>query len=278
MNKKYNPPQKKKTGAKISFEKKTAIQAFVSVVLAVYCVVVANVNYFPNHKIFLHKAVNITWNRQDIKNFMNRSKKAFEYIGTAGEKYFDIMTSVFEGDLYNTFGTSAYANMSEPHIYPIPQSDAAPHNEEQITDSGTEAFEKPVFRYPAEGRITSAFGSRSHPINGESSIHYGTDIAANEGDCVIASLPGVVSDTGYDISLGNYVKVRHDESMETVYGHLSEILVKKDEVVDSNTRIGSAGSTGAATGPHVHLEVRIDGVCKDPMLYLPPKTAADISQ
>ena len=78
-----------------------------------------------------------------------------------------------------------------------------------------------------------------------------------------------MEDTGFDSNLGNYVKVRHNENMQTVYGHLSEILVRKDEVVDGNTRIGSVGSTGAATGPHVHLEVRIDGVSVDPAEYLP---------
>jgi len=122
---------------------------------------------------------------------------------------------------------------------------------------------------PLRGTLTSEFGLREDPNTGKETMHYGVDIAANYGDCVISSLPGTVTDAGFDSNLGNYVKVKHSENMETVYGHMSEILVKKGEVVDSNTRIGSAGATGAATGPHVHLEVRIDGQCVDPEIYLP---------
>lgn len=267
LRKKYKPLQK--ITKKMSFQKKTAIKAIVSFVLLIYCAVVANVNYLPEHKIFLHKTVNITWGKEEFKNMMQQVKNACKYTLSAGGKYFDIMVSVFDGSFDNeVVGTSAMANINrEPAIYP-----KAPEMQQTQTDTQQSAPQsKPQFRYPAEGKITSEFGSREHPLNGNSSVHYGIDIAANEGDCVISSLPGTVTATGFDANLGNYVKVKHSENMETVYGHLSEILVHKDEVVDSNTRIGSAGSTGAATGPHVHLEVRIDGVCQDPRLYLPKK-------
>ncbi len=268
MNKKYKPRQKINKKKKFSFEKKAAIQGIASAILLVYCAIIANVNYFPEHKLFLHKTVNITWGKEDIKNMLSKAKDACTYAVSAGGKYFDIMSSLFDGGIDKTpVGTSAYATIQQqPANYPQPIN--TNENSEQPPQH-TPPDHEPTFRYPAIGKITSKFGSRQHPINGASSVHYGIDIAANEGDCVISSLPGTVSDTGFDNNLGNYVKVRHSDTMETVYGHLSEILVRRDEVVDSNTRIGSAGSTGAATGPHVHLEVRIDGVCQDPELYLP---------
>jgi bla regulator protein BlaR1 len=152
-------------------------------------------------------------------------------------------------------------------VYSLPEKPKV--QEQSDIPKQDEIKEEPKFRYPANGKITSPFGKRIHPLNNTETTHYGVDIEANYGDCVISSLPGTVTDTGFDQNLGNYVKVKHNDSMETVYGHMSEILVKKDEVVDSNTRIGSAGATGAATGPHVHLEVRIDGQCVDPEIYLP---------
>ncbi len=250
---------------KISFEKKVAIQGIVSIVLLIYCVIISNVNYFPNHKEFLHKTVNITWNKSDLKNMFGKSKNVYFNIISAGGKYFDVMTAFFDGGLDKTkMGIPVSATkLSEPAIYPQKQIAEHKPNEEE------EQEQQPQFRMPAVGNITSKFGSREHPLSGDSSTHYGVDIAANYGDCIIASLPGTVTDTGFDSNLGNYVKVRHSQSMETVYGHMSEIMVKKDEVVDSNTRIGSVGATGAATGPHVHLEVRIDGKCVDPEEYLP---------
>ncbi len=249
---------------KMSFEKKVAVQGIAAAVLLIYCVIISNVNYFPNHKEFLHKTVNITWSKSDIKNALNKSKDIYSAVINTGGKYFDVMTAFFDGGLDKSkMGIPVSATkLSEPAIYPQRQiTKQQPLREQQE--------QQPQFRYPAVGEITSKFGAREHPINGDSSTHYGVDIAANYGDCVISSLPGTVTDTGFDANLGNYVKVRHSESMETVYGHMSEIMVKKDEVVDDNTRIGSVGATGAATGPHVHLEVRIDGVCVDPENYLP---------
>ena len=266
MKKKYKPVQMPKKTKKLNFEKKVVLQSIVSVVLLIYCAVISNVNYFPSHKEFLHKTVNITFGKNDIKDMMNKSKNAYFAVINAGGKYFDIMTALFEVGVDDTkMGMPVSATrLNEPAIYPQPGL-----NKTDKDEMKTQQEQQPQFRYPAIGEITSKFGSREHPINGENSIHYGVDIAANYGDCVISSLPGTVTDTGFDNNLGNYVKIRHSESMETVYGHLSEIMVKKDEVVDSNTRIGSVGATGAATGPHVHLEVRIDGVCQNPENYLP---------
>ncbi len=256
---------------RISFEKKVAIQALAAGILLIYGVVAAKTDAVPQHKAFIHRAVNVTSGKGDIAAMAHTisrlSKKA---VSTCGD--------YFEGLVHfcnNGFGTSLESGEvlarenGEPALYPQKMSQENTDPSKESTETQSQSVQQPRFRYPAVGEITSYFGERTHPIGGNESVHYGVDIAANHGDCIISSLPGVVSSVGFDPNLGNYVKVSHSDNMETVYGHMSEILVRKDEVVDGNTRIGSVGSTGAATGPHVHLEVRVNGVCQDPMEYLP---------
>lgn len=255
---------------RISFEKKVAVQALVSLLVLIYGIMASKTNIAPQHKAFIHRAVNVTSDKNDIIDMVYTARDLSEKaVSTCGE-YFDRLVYFCN----NGFGEPPDSGevlareYAEPAIYPQKRDDVSASTPDNTEETQTQEEQQPEFRYPAVGEITSYFGERTHPIGGNESVHYGVDIAANHGDCIISSLPGVVSDTGFDPNLGNYVKVRHNDSLETVYGHMSEILVNKDEVVDGNTRIGSVGSTGAATGPHVHLEVRVDGVCRDPMEYL----------
>ena len=259
MKNKYKPVQAKAKNKKISFEKKVIIQSCFAILMLFYAIIVCHTNIFPNQKQFLHKTANISSTKSDIRNMIDKSFAFSKNIVSYGNRYFNSFVMLFDQDIQKP---ETKASAKTKYTLPENPQEPAPAPKEQVT-------EQPKFRYPANGKITSPFGKRMHPITQKESTHYGVDIAANYGDCVISSLPGTVTDTGFDSNLGNYVKVKHSENMETVYGHMSEVLVKKDEVVDSNTRIGSAGATGAATGPHVHLEVRIDGQCVDPEIYLP---------
>ena len=234
--------------------------------MLIYAIVVCHTNIFPNQKQFLHKTANISSTKSDIRNMIDKSFAFSKNIVSYGNRYFNSFVMLFDQSAEKT---ETKASAKTKYTLPENPQEPAPAPQEQVTDTQEQVTDPPKFRYPANGKITSPFGKRMHPITQKESTHYGVDIAANYGDCVISSLPGTVTDTGFDSNLGNYVKVKHSENMETVYGHMSEVLVKKDEVVDSNTRIGSAGATGAATGPHVHLEVRIDGQCVDPEIYLP---------
>lgn len=266
MKNKYKPVQAKAKSKKISFEKKVIIQSCFAILLLFYAIVVCYTNFFPNQKQFLHKTANISSTKNDIKNMIDNSVAFSKNIVSYGNRYFNSFVTLFDQSAEKT---ETKASAKTKYTLPEKPIEPAPAPQEQVTDTQEQVTEPPKFRYPANGKITSPFGKRIHPITQQETTHYGVDIAANYGDCVISSLPGTVTDAGFDSNLGNYVKVKHSENMETVYGHMSEILVKKDEVVDSNTRIGSAGATGAATGPHVHLEVRIDGQCVDPEIYLP---------
>ncbi len=103
--------------------------------------------------------------------------------------------------------------------------------------------------------ISSAFGWRVHPIHQTERFHSGTDLAAPEGTPVVAALSGTVEIAGWLGGYGFTVVIAHANDLETRYAHLSEILVHPGQTVKQGTPIGLVGSTGLATGPHLHFEV-----------------------
>ena len=116
-------------------------------------------------------------------------------------------------------------------------------------------------------RISSLFAMRPHPVLSKIRHHNGLDIAC-EKQAILAAGTGVVSRTGYDKGLGNYIKIVHGNGYETTYGHLSQVLPKKGQVVILGENIGIAGKTGLATGVHLHYEVRFNGRLVNPLDYL----------
>lgn len=114
-----------------------------------------------------------------------------------------------------------------------------------------------IFPLSIPAPITSAFGWRIHPALGSSRFHSGTDLGAPMGTPVVAALAGQVSVANFLGGYGLAVVLQHEKATkETLYGHLSEILVKEGEEVKQGEVIGLVGSTGLSTGPHLHFEVR----------------------
>jgi murein DD-endopeptidase MepM/ murein hydrolase activator NlpD len=103
--------------------------------------------------------------------------------------------------------------------------------------------------------ISSLFGTRVHPVTGQVRFHQGTDLAAPEGTPVLAAFSGRVEIAGWLGGYGLIVVISHGETHETRYAHLSEVLVKPGQEVKQGTVIGLVGSTGMATGPHLHFEI-----------------------
>lgn len=116
--------------------------------------------------------------------------------------------------------------------------------------------------------ITSGFGFRRDPFTKKSASHNGIDFGGSVGDPVFATAAGTVSRTGYDRAMGNYIFVKHGNNLETVYMHLSKTLVKKGQTVKKGEKIGSLGSTGRSTGPHLHYEVHKNGTPINPKPYI----------
>lgn len=114
-------------------------------------------------------------------------------------------------------------------------------------------------------RVSSGFAMRFHPVLKTMRPHLGTDFAASTGTPARSVADGVVSFAGWQNGYGNVVFIKHRGNTDTVYAHLSKILVKRGQGVTQAQTIGLVGSTGWATGPHLHFEVRVNGVHQDPM-------------
>jgi murein DD-endopeptidase MepM/ murein hydrolase activator NlpD len=122
--------------------------------------------------------------------------------------------------------------------------------------------------HPASGFFSSGFGFRRDPINRTIRMHNGIDINNRIGTPVYASANGIVVFTGVESGYGNMVTINHGYGITTNYAHLNDILVREGDEVKRGDKIGTIGVTGRTTGPHLHYEVRINGVPMDPKTYI----------
>lgn len=122
--------------------------------------------------------------------------------------------------------------------------------------------------WPVVGRITSSFGERLDPFNGEGAFHSGIDIATTYGSAVRAPADGVVLKAGFGTGYGREIVIDHGSGVETIYGHLSGFAVTAGEQVRRGQVIGYVGDSGRSTGPHLHYEVRIRNTPVNPHKYL----------
>lgn len=125
-----------------------------------------------------------------------------------------------------------------------------------------------VFVFPVNGRITSGFGYRRHPILGTSRLHAGVDFGAPSGTTIYAADTGRVIFSGWYGGYGNTVIVDHGGGITTLYAHSSRLFVSVGQSVSQGQAIAAVGSTGLSTGPHLHFEVRQNGSPVNPMAYL----------
>jgi murein DD-endopeptidase MepM/ murein hydrolase activator NlpD len=126
-------------------------------------------------------------------------------------------------------------------------------------------YRKPVI---GEVEFTSGFGVRSDPFLGRPAMHTGLDFRAATGDPVRATANGKIVSSGWAGGYGRMVEIDHGNGLSTRYGHLSEINVKVGDTIRIGQVIGTVGSTGRSTGPHLHYETRIDGEAVDPQKFL----------
>ena len=122
--------------------------------------------------------------------------------------------------------------------------------------------------WPVEGVVTSSFGEREDPFNGEGAFHAGLDISAPSGTVVRATGDGLVDSAEVTNGYGREVIIDHGHGVRTVYGHLSGMIVLAGQNVLRGQIIGYVGRTGRSTGPHLHYEVRINNTPVNPHKYL----------
>lgn len=121
---------------------------------------------------------------------------------------------------------------------------------------------------PARGLLTSGFGAREDPFTGSFSVHSGLDIANIVGTEIFAPGDGIVIFAGEKSEYGNCVVVDHGRDITTLYGHLDRFIVKTGDKVTRGQHMANLGNTGRSTGPHLHYEVRLNGVPVNPRRYV----------
>jgi murein DD-endopeptidase MepM/ murein hydrolase activator NlpD len=145
----------------------------------------------------------------------------------------------------------------------------------QRTDEYLDAILNVPLGAPAPGLITSGFGRRTDPVNGEAAFHQGVDIRGRRGSEVKATANGTVIKNGHDNVRGRYLMIDHGNGFITKYLHLKKSLVKKGDSVERGQVIGLLGNSGRSTGPHVHYEIQYDNKIVNPIKFI--KIAKNLS-
>jgi len=125
-----------------------------------------------------------------------------------------------------------------------------------------------AFAWPVRGPITSPFGMRTDPVTGRYQLHSGIDIGVGYGVPIQASADGIVIYAGWYGGYGNAIIIDHSSGLSTLYAHCSAMYVSDRQWIQRGQVIGAVGATGWATGPHLHFEIRVNGVPVDPLSRL----------
>lgn len=156
---------------------------------------------------------------------------------------------------------------TQPVIHIDPIINPAPAVQEPETKA-------PAYVWPledADAAVTDAYGWTAHPVTKKETFHNGVDLDAEAGQNVLAVAAGTVLDSGYNEAYGYYVTLEHEDSVQTMYAHLSKFYVESGDAVTQGQVIAAVGATGWATGPHLHLSVFCDGEAVDPLDALAPE-------
>jgi len=129
-----------------------------------------------------------------------------------------------------------------------------------------------LFIHPVRGaRLTSPFGWRNDPISGARRHHAAIDLAAPQGTPIRAAMEGRVSALGFNAVYGNFIIISHPGNYQTLYAHLHTVLVRRGDQVRQGTQIGTVGSTGYSTGPHLHFAIYRNGRAVNPLDFISPQ-------
>ena len=133
-------------------------------------------------------------------------------------------------------------------------------------DQNGRSSKKTLMKTPLNGaRLSSGFGNRKHPILGFTKMHRGVDFAAPIGTPIFAAGDGIIEYSGWNGAYGKYIRIKHNGTFKTAYAHLSKIYKKRGTRIKQGDIIGTLGSTGRSTGPHLHYEILISGRQVNPL-------------
>lgn len=169
---------------------------------------------------------------------------------------------------------SGMTKYERERFYQIKPKQAAPvvrNSDKSGNASRKNIMNSNIFSWPIKGAITSSFGLRSDPITGVKDFHTGLDIRGAMNTPVKAPSDGVVAFAGWSNVYGNFILLKHENNIVTMYGHLNKINVEKGENVKQGNVIGVVGTTGRSTGPHLHFEVLKNNKRENPLSFLTEK-------
>ncbi len=190
------------------------------------------------------------------KDEINMSKRDFDYAGKMGsQSEFNYKTLGLEYKIDNLQIETTLQEQSLHDLY------------ELLKGRQSELDAVPT-TWPVKGWITSGFGYRVSPFTGSSQFHPGLDIAARHGTSVEAPAAGRVLALDTSEGFGKTLIIDHGYGFVTMYAHLSEIFVKPGHKVKRGESIAAVGTTGRSTGPHLHYEIRVNGVSVNPRNYI----------
>lgn len=136
-----------------------------------------------------------------------------------------------------------------------------------VEDSASRKF-LPTLLPVVDGWFSSNFGYRIDPFSGQQSFHEGIDFPAESGTAIVAAASGLVVEAGWHPQYGKIVEIDHGNGLVSRYAHASQLGVKEGDLVVRGQHIGAVGTTGRSTGPHLHFEVRLNGVPQNPVRFL----------
>lgn len=221
----------------------------------------------------------ISKSQTDLKKYISKILVSSSDIELVKEHFFKMCGSIEE----------KYPKISENGLWQeVMKLSSARENEDDTPEMGekAETFEQALdlvamatpaeFSYPENvnmiiplnGRVTSPFGEREHPVEGGESFHYGIDISGSLGDSVVTTAPGKVIEVKVHDIYGNCVLVQHTNRIKSFYAHLNTVAVAEGDILPEGASIGTVGATGMVTGPHLHFGVRVDDEPVDPEIYI----------
>ncbi|MBN1931308.1 MAG: peptidoglycan DD-metalloendopeptidase family protein [Desulfobacterales bacterium] len=187
--------------------------------------------------------------------------------GMGGSIPEDINTRIDLNKRHNSLLREMHAQVEQLNLASINQKEGFESLLEYLEDQRDLLASTPSIR-PAAGWISSNFGYRKSPFTGQREFHRGLDIACRQGTPIFASADGIVTFAGNKGLMGKMIVIDHGHGLITRYAHAHKLLKKKGDVVKRRDTIALVGNTGRSTGPHVHYEVRLNGVPVNPKKYI----------
>jgi murein DD-endopeptidase MepM/ murein hydrolase activator NlpD len=160
------------------------------------------------------------------------------------------------------------AAVDQLHLHTDNQSDLLNLAESRLFEQKMKSMAIPTQNPVLVGNNGSRFGWRIDPFTGKSALHTGIDFQADPGTPILAAAGGLVVTQEFHPAYGNMIEVEHGNQLMSRYAHASKVFVKKGDLIKRGQKIAQVGSTGRATGPHLHYEILVQGVPQDPQKFL----------